>query len=702
MLWFRRRMPAALLRLSLLAVAAAALVGLTGCFGRPALGTAIQLQGVVTTLPSSAKESARPLEGVVIAYGATTTQTGPDGRFRLAGLPVGAIQLTASKGTGFPAQQFSATVVSGSTTTVEIRLKNLHQLYAPAAASAAASHTRHVTGEAGCATCHSVDNPVGSMMLRDGTNDLCLGAGCHAAPAFAHPAAHLDPAGHPELQPGGRYAEYSGFSCLTCHRPHPDSATWVEDGLLASADLRLTSTPVCGGCHNQLPSTHPVVGANPCSMCHDPNGVPHGHASCSGYSGKFGTPCHASSRTIAMSPHTDRTKPQLAGGCASCHDTAGTANPKLLRWPNDNNLCYQCHLNGISRDSGPLPLQSAILNWPGKAGYESTKNYWYDRKSTNGSLRGDGYVNYYTTTGTGMPSAHYLSAKNPNFSYPAGACLNCHEPHGQKDAGGHLIPQLLRAAEPELCYICHASKRAEMANTALFGGSDSKHSVDSPTSTLKCSTCHNPHVVQKTAGRRITVPWQQYWPSWLDDEPDHESDAGGYYHYLASARFCTTCHDGSWPPALRVFQHTNTSGIPTVSPNYNTSSWDAPTGFKGPIPPGGKYTNYHLYHIGPIGCIRCHDPHATPGSAGTNRGRMLRPDVINVVGYRNGQYADGKASCQTSCHSTSPACASCHTWYDPPAVMAFPDGVEGILDTPENPFPVPPPVPLLAYVPAVE
>jgi predicted CXXCH cytochrome family protein len=84
----------------------------------------------------------------------------------------------------------------------------------------------------------------------------------------------------------------------------------------------------------------------------------------------------------------------------------------------------------------------------------------------------------------------------------AGKCVNCHDPHGDRDQLG-VIPSLLRARGAALCLTCHRGTpgadvasaltrtfRHPLATAALAPDSGARAPAD-PGDT--CSGCHNPH-----------------------------------------------------------------------------------------------------------------------------------------------------------------------------------------------------------------
>src|SRR6266508_4842812 len=118
---------------------------------------------------------------------------------------------------------------------------------------------------------------------------------------------------------------------------------------------------------------------------------------------------------------------ELRGECAQCHDehasrggvATGGPYPYLLFAPDDNLLCLSCHA-----PTGTLSI------WQGDASWNPSSH------ATSGGAVWPGPV---------PPS-------RPNSD--AGKRVNCHDPHGQSDAGG-VIPAMTFQREESLCYPCH-------------------------------------------------------------------------------------------------------------------------------------------------------------------------------------------------------------------------------------------------------
>ncbi len=185
-----------------------------------------------------------------------------------------------------------------------------------------------------------------------------------------------------------------------------------------------------------------------------------------------------------------RTSDRPVGSCQQCHAPEGRGSGRNafgLFAPNTNALCATCHgaagANGIYQ--GPIPYNisshatSTVMVWPGA-----------DPAVDRGALR----------------------AKSPA---DAGKCVNCHTPHGNRDAAG-LIPSLTFSREEKLCIVCHdgspAAKNVKADLAKIYrhpagtitgkhdeaeGGTPAKYGF-TPTNNrhAECVDCHNLHVAK--------------------------------------------------------------------------------------------------------------------------------------------------------------------------------------------------------------
>ncbi|HSB81191.1 MAG TPA: cytochrome c3 family protein [Candidatus Methylomirabilis sp.] len=188
------------------------------------------------------------------------------------------------------------------------------------------------------------------------------------------------------------------------------------------------------------------------------------------------------------------------GSCEQCHVYHGGGSPNAfaLFTPNTNALCATagCHgapaVNGIYQGPTTFTASSHATStgmvWPGPD----------------------------ATVDSGAPPAR--------LSGDAGKCVNCHTPHGYKDATG-LIPSMVFSREEKSCIVCHdgspASKnvKADFARTYRHtagtaagrhneaeGGTPAKYGATPIDNRhAECVDCHNPHIAKTDAGA-ITAP----------------------------------------------------------------------------------------------------------------------------------------------------------------------------------------------------
>jgi predicted CXXCH cytochrome family protein len=181
------------------------------------------------------------------------------------------------------------------------------------------------------------------------------------------------------------------------------------------------------------------------------------------------------------SPHgrrdsgVQRVPGQRRGACAQCHGSprdaaggrveGGRGHTKLFA-PNDNGLCFTCHKAGL-----------AVGTFLGEQQYA---------QSSHGR----------------SPSATWPGpSPRPRPADDAGKCVNCHDPHGVKDAAG-LVPDLLKVRGAALCLGCHGGNPAPDVAAAfqktyrhplVADGAVALTSGVPGGAGATCGACHNPH-----------------------------------------------------------------------------------------------------------------------------------------------------------------------------------------------------------------
>lgn len=166
-----------------------------------------------------------------------------------------------------------------------------------------------------------------------------------------------------------------------------------------------------------------------------------------------------------LTPAASQANAQYAGSdtCKTCHEDIFKNFEKSPHWKTTLNKtgpeshgCESCHGPGAEHVAGGGDV-SKIVNF----------------KTLS---REDASARCLSCHGEKAGQAHY--AQSPHASSDVG-CLDCHSPHHAKE------PQrLLVQTQPQLCYGCHTSMKAEFAKPY-------RHRVDQ--GLIQCSDCHNPH-----------------------------------------------------------------------------------------------------------------------------------------------------------------------------------------------------------------
>ena len=276
---------------------------------------------------------------------------------------------------------------------------------------------------------------------------------------------------------------------------------------------------------------------------------------------------------------TDLLDPEGRLQCTSCHEVHGTANRHFLVVPTDDDrLCRMCH---NQRD--------------------------------------------YDVSAHGDPS---------NLTRDLG-CLGCHAAH---DAAPGTA--LLRNPEPELCTPCHQAVGLRWTASATRHGARAIPGVRQTTA-LTCSTCHDPHVIQKrlTVDRRlVTDPRDQATvPRLLDSEIVPFNAMDRPREALENRpELCLMCHGGGWPGASNILAELRNPGV---------RNSDFAIG----------RVNLHERHSSAyegegIGCTYCHDVHGNAGTVGVRRGALLYPWLdVRTFPYRDKRSCGGRDPL-TRCH----------------------------------------------------
>lgn len=151
-------------------------------------------------------------------------------------------------------------------------------------------------------------------------------------------------------------------ACISCHSVHhAATASLREPTGNAPATLARLALPatrftrineLCSGCHAaawasfQRPHAHALPqGAMSCVDCHNPHGTsrPFGlNTTARTTNAEPGCyRCHADKRGPFAFEHA----PVRLEGCSACHESHGSANPRMLLRAETSNLCLECHSN---------------------------------------------------------------------------------------------------------------------------------------------------------------------------------------------------------------------------------------------------------------------------------------------------------------------------------------------------------------------
>ena len=139
-------------------------------------------------------------------------------------------------------------------------------------------------------------------------------------------------------------------SCVACHSVHAEPPP-KTGGRHLHAKINME----CAECHSsswasfQRPHAHKLPqGAMSCLDCHNPHGsfLPKGIRTVQANEPNC-LNCHGDKRGPFVFEHA----PMRLEGCGACHESHGSANPRMLTRASVSNLCLECHSN-IYRSDG--------------------------------------------------------------------------------------------------------------------------------------------------------------------------------------------------------------------------------------------------------------------------------------------------------------------------------------------------------------
>ncbi|MBO8125720.1 MAG: hypothetical protein H0Z38_00620 [Firmicutes bacterium] len=212
-----------------------------------------------------------------------------------------------------------------------------------------------------------------------------------------------------------------------------------------------------------------------------------------------------------------------------------------------------------------------------------------------------------------------------------GLCTDCHNPHGARDGQGQ-IPHLAVERGERLCFGCHLEVAEEFAaakELEAATGVPSRHHVGRPGTQVSCIDCHNPHLVEKmVTGYEARVT-----------NPNNPLQKVPFRGNMTVNKYCLVCHNGSRNQAPDILAEIKGEGEVTEFFALTT---------------GDPLHQVHLNRTHRQNCLLCHNPHASRGALGVNRGRLLYD--LKVEYFDQGY--PGYNSCETQCHGER--CGSCH------------------------------------------
>lgn len=280
------------------------------------------------------------------------------------------------------------------------------------------------------------------------------------------------------------------------------------------------------------------------------------------------------------------------GDCNQCHVSHKDIAPAalVLFTENNNNLCYHCHSqrpNGYpAQESDRMPLTSAH---PGYFEYNADGvkiTGVENRKRWPGQLV---YENPRVSA-----TGHFFSPHRSDLDMPrkdnngVGMCLNCHNPHGTKNAFDMLDTTYLNiqgafvSGRPEnymLCFKCHSADGpagmnpenrwiADYYDKSVNNDGESGHQFKTTFGYVKagdklpCYDCHNPHGSAGNDGvRPNTFMLSDQRPGWSGLDSIKTSAA-------QARRFCFGCHKSSDGQAGGVVEGVTLKSLPNEVPEH--------------------------------------------------------------------------------------------------------------------------------------
>ncbi len=516
-------------------------------------------------------------------------------------------------------------------------------------------------GKVSCDSCHQTHGARNLHLLRQSGEGMQLCRNCHVRQfpqdmktddiAMAHLVMlQVDDMEIKEaiVRMSARLGPDGELICFTCHSIHKAQGTnlLVEDN---------TESRFCRNCHgdydNILKSTHNMEKQK--QYLNDQGKTAADLGVCS--------TCHGSHRWQERMPVITATPRRPAPDtmtlmCLSCHNPAGVASRKPIRWD-----MYNHYLGDVDKDRLAIESDPQLAGLPDSA-KKFLSRYFADRRPrtmatestitcmTCHDIHSDGkmFVREEVQTGKLCTDCHEKQKNIENTLHGSEKltknCMSCHYVHNAPDER-----LLISGNRSEGCYACHndnstetppATMREKMPKELVVH--ENSHPVDIETKTLfrapmkpntkgmlTCTSCHNPH-----EGQDKNAPLKR---NFL-----RGSETG-----MKRDDFCTACHDANKAvlgsahapdpqktviAGKRTGRAAETCDLCHKVHNASTKRWIFNI--------SGSYQNANDY------CVICHNPEgqAEDKPIDLMSGHMIgkldkTPKVVKYITYSGGTYS---------------------------------------------------------------
>ena len=263
--------------------------------------------------------------------------------------------------------------------------------------------------------------------------------------------------------------------CEACHvQGNPQEHTFF---------LAADEEELCQKCH-LLPRRrhmHDPVTTGACMDCHDPHGSSHPSTLIADPQRDLCASCHAADIPAGEFVHG----PVVVGACLVCHEPHASAEPALLRL-NERETCRTCHPDLDRVDQPGMHRHDALDEGCSGCHDPHASDFQYQLHAGAPDLCMDCHQEQVEATLAGAAVVHGAVLE-------PGGCSVCHEPHASE------LPNLQRAAQPEMCLGCHDTEmRTEDGEViadmvSLLERNPNHHG---PIREGLCTECHKAHAAE--------------------------------------------------------------------------------------------------------------------------------------------------------------------------------------------------------------